>query len=178
MEINELEISNIVKTIVKEMGLLDDIPDTALVKYKVAIGSDHGGFESKETLKAYLIKIGHIVTDVGTNSKEAVDYPDYAKKVAYTVASKECDYGIMIDGAGIGSCMACNKVKGIRAAMCYNEKTIINSKQHNGANVLTLGGPLHKPEELCNLAKLWLETPFEGGRHQKRIDKIMEIEKE
>lgn len=144
---------------------------------RVAIGSDHGGFEAKEILKSYLGSIGYHVTDVGTDSTESVDYPDFALKVAKKVASGECERGIMIDGAGIGSSMACNKVKGIRAAMCYSIKTIINSREHNNANVLTLGGPLHTPDELCEMAKVWLETRFAGGRHWRRVNKIMEIER-
>ena len=143
----------------------------------VAIGSDHGGFEAKEIIRDYLRTIGYRVTDVGTFSKDSVDYPDFALKVAKKVASGECERGIMIDGAGIGSSMVCNKVKGIRAALCYNLKTIINSREHNNANVLTLGGPLHTPDELREMVKLWLETTFAGGRHWKRVNKIMAVER-
>ena len=143
----------------------------------VAIGSDHGGFEAKEIIRDYLRTIGYRVTDVGTFSKDSVDYPDFALKVAKKVASGECERGIMIDGAGIGSSMVCNKVKGIRAALCYNLKTIINSREHNNANVLTLGGPLHSPDELREMVKLWLETSFAGGRHWKRVNKIMAVER-
>ena len=144
---------------------------------RVAVGSDHGGFEAKELLKGYLGTLGYRVTDVGTYSKESVDYPDFAVKVARKVASGECERGIMVDGAGIGSAMACNKVRGIRAAMCYNEKTVVNSREHNNANVLTLGGPLHTAGELCSMAKLWLETRFAGGRHWPRINKLMAVER-
>jgi ribose 5-phosphate isomerase B len=143
----------------------------------VAIGSDHGGFEAKEIIQDYLRTIGYRVTDVGTFSKDSVDYPDFAHKVAKKVASGECERGIMIDGAGIGSSMVCNKVKGIRAALCYNLKTIINSREHNNANVLTLGGPLHTPDELREMVKLWLETSFAGGRHWKRVNKVMAVER-
>ena len=143
----------------------------------VVIGADHGGFEAKEIIKNYLRTIGYRLTDVGTFSKESVDYPDYALKVARKVASGECERGIMIDGAGIGSSMACNKLKGIRAALCYDLKTINNSREHNNANVLTLGGPLHTAEELCEMVKVWLETKFAGGRHWKRVNKIMAIER-
>ena len=143
----------------------------------VAIGSDHGGFEAKEIIRDYLRTIGYRVTDVGTFSKDSVDYPDFALKVAKKVASGECERGIMIDGAGIGSSMVCNKVKGIRAALCYNLKTIINSREHNNANVLTLGGPLHTPDEFREMVKLWLETTFAGGRHWKRVNKIMAVER-
>jgi len=143
----------------------------------IALGSDHGGFEAKEIIKEYLRDMGYRVTDVGTYNKDSVDYPDFALKVAKKVASGECDRGIMVDGAGIGSSMACNKVKGIRAALCYNLKTIINSREHNNANVLTLGGPLHTSDELCEMVKVWLETRFAGGRHWRRINKIMAIER-
>ncbi len=143
----------------------------------VAIGSDHGGFAAKEVLKQYLEMIGYKVVDVGTHSKESVDYPDFALKVARCVASGTCDRGIMIDGAGIGSCMVCNKVRGIRAALCYDLKTVRNSREHNNANVLTLGGPLHTPDKICEMAKVWLETRFEGGRHWKRINKMMAVER-
>ena len=144
---------------------------------RVAIGADHGGFVTKEILKQYLEVIGYKVVDVGTYSKESVDYPDFAIKVAKSVASGETERGIMIDGAGIGSSMACNKVKGIRAALCYNMKTIENSRVHNNANVLTLGGPMHSPDEICEMAKVWLTTRFEGGRHWPRINKIMAAER-
>ena len=143
----------------------------------VAIGSDHGGFASKEILREYLAMIGYTVTDCGTTSTESVDYPDFAIKVAQAVATGDCDRGIMIDGAGIGSSMVCNKVRGVRAALCYDERTIVNSREHNNANVLTLGGPLHQPEELCALAKLWLHTRFAGGRHWRRINKMMAAER-
>jgi ribose 5-phosphate isomerase B len=145
---------------------------------RVAIGADHGGFDAKEMLKTYLQNIGYQVTDVGTFSKERVDYPDYAAAVARKVASGACERGIMIDGAGIGSSIVCNKVRGIRAALCYDIKTIMNSREHNNANVLTLGGPLHTSAEICEMAKVWLETRFAGGRHWPRINKMMAIERE
>jgi ribose 5-phosphate isomerase B len=144
---------------------------------RVAVGSDHGGFEKKEKLKAFLETLGYHVTDVGTSGKESVDYPDFAVKVAKAVSSGACDRGIMIDGAGIGSSMACNKVKGIRAALCYNVKTVVNSREHNNANVLTLGGPLHSDEEIYEMVKIWLETRFAGGRHWPRVNKIMALER-
>lgn len=143
----------------------------------VAIGSDHRGFEAKEALKRYLSRLGYRVYDVGTFSKEeSVDYPDFAVKVAQKVASGECERGIMIDGMGVGSCMVCNKVRGIRAALCYDRDSVINSREHNNANVLTLGAR-HSPEELCELVKLWLETRFAGGRHWSRVNKIMAVER-
>jgi ribose 5-phosphate isomerase B len=145
---------------------------------RVALGADHTTVDQKEILKTYLQTLGYQVTDVGPFSKERVDYPDYAAAVARKVASGACDRGIMLDGAGIGSSMVCNKVRGIRAALCYNMKTIINSREHNHANVLTLGGPLHTGAELCEMAKVWLETRFGGGRHWPRINKMMAIERE
>ena len=144
---------------------------------KVYIGADHGGFESKEILKRYLETIGYRVEDVGTFSKESVDYPDYAVKVGRKVAADDGARGIMIDGAGIGSSMVCNKIKGIRAALCYDIVTVKNSRLHNNANVLTLGGPLHQPAALCEMVKVWLETRFEGGRHWPRINKMMAVER-
>ncbi len=144
---------------------------------RVVIGSDHGGYEAKQKILAYLKRLGYHVTDVGTFDKESVDYPDFAFRVAKKVASGECERGIMIDGAGIGSSMACNKVKGIRAALCYDIRTVINSREHNNANVLTLGGPLHSDDEFYKMVKTWLETRFAGGRHWRRVNKIMSLEK-
>lgn len=144
---------------------------------RVAIGSDHGGYVAKEILKKYLMVLNYKVFDFGTYSKESVDYPDFAIKVAQSVASGETERGIMVDGAGIGSSMVCNKMRGIRAALCYDIKTIRNSRLHNNANVLTLGGPMHTPEELCEMVKVWLLTRFEGGRHWSRINKIMAVER-
>lgn len=144
---------------------------------RVALGADHGGYPAKEVLKKYLGSLGYRVSDVGTHTPEKVDYPDYAVAVARRVASGECERGIMIDGAGIGSSMVCNKVRGIRAALCYDLKTVVNSREHNNANVLTLGGPLHAADEICQMAKVWLQTRFEGGRHWPRVNKIMAVER-
>lgn len=144
---------------------------------RVVVGSDHGGFVAKEILKKYLEVLGYNVKDMGTFSTESVDYPDFAEKVARAVARGEADRGIMIDGAGIGSSMVCNKVRGIRAALCYDIPTIENSRKHNNANVLTLGGPRHTSDELCHMVKVWLETRFEGGRHWPRINKMMAVER-
>lgn len=145
---------------------------------RVAIGADHGSYDSKVMLKTYLQTIGYLVVDVGTNnSVEKVDYPDFAVLVAKKVVNGECDRGIMLDAAGIGSSMVCNKVRGIRAALCWSLKTIVNSREHNNANVLTMGTAQHTSGELCEMAKLWLETRFEGGRHWPRINKMMSVEK-
>lgn len=145
---------------------------------RVSIGADHGSYDAKEMLKQYLQTLGYTVVDVGTNnSTEKVDYPDFAIKVAKEVISENCDRGIMLDAAGIGSSMVCNKIHGIRAALCWNEKTIINSREHNNANVLTLGTSQHNAGEMCAMVKKWLETKFEGGRHWPRINKMMAVEK-
>jgi ribose 5-phosphate isomerase B len=144
----------------------------------VAIGSDHGAFTQKEALKRYLQTIGYRVVDVGCAGTEKVDYPDIAVAVCRRVVSGDCERGIVLDGAGIGSCMAANKVKGVRAALCYDIRTVINSREHNNANVLTLGGPLHDAAQLADMARTWLETRFGGGRHLVRVNKIMAIERE
>lgn len=143
----------------------------------IAIGADHGGYTLKETLKPFLKELGWDVIDVGTHSAESVDYPDFAYAVAQLVAQGRATYGIMIDGAGIGSCMACNKVPGIRAAMCYDIATAVNSREHNHANVLTLGAGMIGPNLAKQIVKAWLETPYGGGRHQRRVNKIMAIER-
>lgn len=151
--------------------------DTAEKVLRVALGSDHGGYEAKQLIRQYLEGLGYRVTDVGTHSKESVDYPDLALAVARQVSSGACERGIMVDGAGIGSSMVCNKVRGIRAALCYDLRTVVNSREHNNANVLTLGGPLHEPGELCEMVRVWLETRFAGGRHWPRINKMMAVER-
>jgi len=143
----------------------------------VAIGADHGGFQLKETLKEFLEENGYSVLDCGTNSTDSVDYPDFARAVAEQVKSGNVWRGIMIDGAGIGSCMAANKVPGVRAAMCYDFSTAYNSREHNNANLLTLGAGLIGSSLAKQILSTFLETEFGGGRHARRVDKIMEIEK-
>jgi len=142
----------------------------------VAIGADHGGYQLKETLKTFLFQAGYQVIDCGTSSTESVDYPDFALAVAQEVASGKAWRGIMIDGAGIGSCMAANKVKGVRAAMCYDYATAHNSREHNNANYLTLGAGLIGSSLAKQIVTTFLETEFGGGRHARRVDKIMAIE--
>jgi ribose 5-phosphate isomerase B len=144
----------------------------------VAIGSDHGAFTQKEALRRYLDTLGYRVVDVGCAGGEKVDYPDIAIAVCRKVVNGDCERGIILDGAGIGSCMAANKIKGIRAALCYDARTVINSREHNNANVLTLGGPLHDASQLCDMARTWLQTRFAGGRHLVRVNKIMAIERQ
>lgn len=142
----------------------------------VAVGADHGGYDMKEDLRAYLGELGYEVVDCGTHSTASVDYPDLAYAVAKLVAEGRVWRGIMVDGAGIGSCMAANKVPGVRAAMCYDHATAINSREHNDANVLTLGGVLLGGNLARQIVKTWLETDFGGDRHARRVDKIMDIE--
>jgi len=147
------------------------------VVQRVALGADHRGFEGKELIKLYLQTLGYRVSDVGTHGKDSVDYPDIAVKVARKVVSGDCERGIVVDMAGIASAIACNKVKGIRAAACHDPRTVVLSREHFNANVLTLGGPLHSGDQLCELARLWLETRFAGGRHWARVNKLMAIER-
>lgn len=143
----------------------------------VAIGADHGGFEMKESLKAELAAMGLEVIDVGTHSKEAVDYPDFAHAVAHLVVMRKAWRGIVVDGAGIGSCIVANKVPGVRAGMAYDYSSAVNSREHNDTNVLTLGAGLIGPSLAKQIVKVWLATPFGGGRHARRVDKIGEVEK-
>jgi ribose 5-phosphate isomerase B len=142
----------------------------------VAIGADHGGFELKQQLKGHLRDWGYQVLDLGTDSAEAVDYPDFAEAVGNAVARGEAWLGIVLDSAGIGSSIAANKVPGVRAALCYDRATARNSREHNDANVLTLGAKLIAPEAAREIVALWLATPFAGGHHQRRVDKIRGIE--
>lgn len=142
----------------------------------IALGADHGGYPLKEALKAEL-QTRYTILDCGTNSAESVDYPDFALAVAEAVASGQAWRGIMIDGAGIGSCMAANKVPGIRAALCYDHATAVNSREHNDANLLTLGAGLIGTNLAKQIVHVWLTTPFGGGRHAKRVDKIIALDK-
>ena len=145
---------------------------------RIALGADHGGFEMKEEIKRVLADLGHDFQDFGTHSTDAVDYPDYAHAVARAVARGTCDLGIVVDGAGIGSCMAANKVPGVRAAMCYDAATARNSREHNGANVLTLGGKLISNAQMREIVSAWLATELTEERHRRRVAKIEAIERE
>ncbi|MBN2564755.1 MAG: ribose 5-phosphate isomerase B [Candidatus Eisenbacteria bacterium] len=143
----------------------------------VALGADHGGFELKQILKRYLTEeLGYRVKDVGTDSTEACDYPDLARRVAEAVASGECFRGIMIDGAGIGSSMAANRVPGVLAACCHDIKTAVNSREHNNANVLTIGSGVVGRGLARQMVRVWLSTEFAGGRHERRVRKILDLE--
>jgi len=144
---------------------------------KIAVGSDHGGFELKEVLKQYINDLsGYEVVDLGCYSTASVDYPDLAFLVACAVSDGTCKYGIMVDGAGIGSSMVCNRVPNVRAAFCHDLYTVKNSREHNHANVLTLGGQTLGSGLAKVMVKTWLETPFGEGRHQNRVNKIMAVE--
>ncbi|HEX8144996.1 MAG TPA: ribose 5-phosphate isomerase B [Pyrinomonadaceae bacterium] len=144
----------------------------------VAVGSDHGGYKMKEALKALLTELGHAVRDYGTNSEEAVDYPDYAHAVARAVADHTADVGIVIDGAGVGSCMTANKVPGVRAAACYSVAVAKNSREHNDANVLTLGSSTINAAQMREIVSAWLSTEISEERHRKRVAKINAIERQ
>jgi len=188
--ISETEIHNIVKKALASVGsgakpVQDAAPSQAQSnqpcdsseKKVVAVGSDHGGYEFKKIVLQYVKELGHSVIDCGTFSTEAVDYPDFALAVAEKVHYGEACCGIVIDGAGIGSCIAANKVPGVRAAMCYDFATANNSREHNNANVLSLGAGLLGINQMKLIVKTWLEVPFAGGRHTPRVDKITAIEK-
>ena len=144
----------------------------------IAVGADHGGYEMKERLKKFLDELGYRHRDFGTFSEEAVDYPDFAHAVARAVADGACDLGIVVDGAGIGSCMTANKVPGVRAAMCYDAATASNSREHNYANVLTLGARMISTEKMREIVGVWLSTPEGAARHGKRVAKLIAVEKQ
>lgn len=144
----------------------------------VAVGADHGGYPMKEELKALLTELGHRVHDFGTNSKDAVDYPDFAHAVARAVADGSADLGIMIDGAGVGSAMTANKVPGVRAAACYSVEVARNSREHNDANVLTLGSTTISSAEMREIVRAWLGTEISEERHKKRVAKIKAVEQQ
>ncbi len=139
---------------------------------KIALGADHGGYELKKEIKNYLMENGYEVLDLGTNNSESVDYPEYGKKVGEAVVSGEAKYGIVICGTGIGISMAANKVKGVRAALCHNIFTTKLTREHNNANVLAMGGRVLGIGLALAMVETFLTTEFEGGRHQRRVDKI------
>jgi ribose 5-phosphate isomerase B len=145
---------------------------------KIAIGSDHRGFEAKRRLLGFLKHFGHEVVDVGATGPESVDYPDFAFQVASRVSSGEVERGILICGTSIGMCIAANKVKGVRAAPCHDSITAEMSRRHNDANVLCLSADLLGEELIDRMVRIWLETDFEGGRHARRVEKITKIERE
>jgi ribose 5-phosphate isomerase B len=145
---------------------------------KIAIGSDHRGFEAKRRVLAFLKQFGHEVIDVGAPGPESVDYPDFAFQVANRVSTGEVERGILICGTSIGMCIAANKVKGVRAAPCHDSITAEMSRRHNDANVLCLSADLLGEELIDRMVRIWLATDFEGGRHARRVEKITKIERE
>ena len=184
---SEEEVRRVVATILAEVTADDASPSpvTSLAderqpgsaEAEVAIGADHGGFRLKERIAADLRERGFEVRDCGTDSTESVDYPDYAHEVARLVAEGACRWGIVVDGAGIGSCMVANKVPGVRAATCWDVSSARSSREHNHANVLVLGAGLIGENLALEIVQAWLSTPWGGDRHARRVEKISEIER-
>ena len=145
---------------------------------KIALGADHAGYQLKDRIKQHLEQQGIAVCDEGTSSAESVDYPDYARAVAHEVSGQRADLGILVCGSGIGMAIAANKVEGIRAANVSSEYEAQMSREHNNANVLALGARILQPEEALRIVDKWLATPFAGGRHERRVEKITALEKE
>lgn len=139
---------------------------------KISLGTDHAGFRYKEKVKELLGSLGHEVKDFGTWSEEPVDYPVFIRPAAEAVANGECDRGIVFGGSGNGEAMAANKVPGVRCALCWNEESAKLSRQHNDANVLSLGERMIPEELALEIVRIWLTTPFEGGRHARRIAQL------
>lgn len=185
---SEAEIREVVRRVVSGLTPASTAEPSAVVgatsahenpsTVKIAIGCDHGGFSLKEHIGFRLKEQGYEVVDCGTNSAESVDYPDFALAVAKLVSAGEANYGIIIDGAGIGSAMVANKVPGVRAALCYDLSSARNSREHNHANVLTLGAGLIGPALALQITETWLATPWAPGRHADRVDKITAIERQ
>ena len=142
----------------------------------IAIGSDHRGFDAKRRLISTLGELGHTVNDLGTTAADSCDYPDFAYAVAKQVGTGAADRGILICGTGLGMCITANKVRGVRAAPCQDRITAEMSRRHNDANVLCLSADLLGEEQMVQMVRTWLETPFEGGRHARRVEKIAQIE--
>jgi ribose 5-phosphate isomerase B len=147
-------------------------------KPRIAIGSDHAGFSVKEIIRQYLENAGYAVDDQGTGSEDSVDYPDFGKAVGKRVASKQADFGIAVCGSGIGISIAANKIPGIRAALAHDVVTAQLAREHNDANVLALGARIVTPAAALEMVQTFLNTPFAGGRHQRRLDKITAIEQQ
>jgi ribose 5-phosphate isomerase B len=143
---------------------------------KSAIGSDHAGFRYKEIIKALLVDLGHEVIDFGTDSEEPVDYPLFIRPVALAVANGEVDRGVGLGGSGNGEAMCANRVKGVRCALCWNVESARLARQHNDANMISLGQRLLTEETALEIVRVWLETPFAGGRHVRRIQ-LLDIER-
>lgn len=177
--IRELNLPVIKET--HTLGGVEPVPkETPTAKLRslkvVAIGADHGGFKMKEALKKIIRDFGYEVEDYGTFSEEPVDYPDIAEKVARSVAQGNSWRGIVVDGAGIGSAIAANKILGIRAANCMDVTTAANAREHNDTNVLTLGSGIIGTQVAGQVVETWLKTAFAGGRHQRRVDKLVALD--
>ena len=142
---------------------------------KIAIGSDHAGFRYKEKIKEYLAELAYEVTDFGTDSEVPVDYPLFIRPVALAVASGEVERGVVFGGSGNGEAMAANRVKGVRCALCWNSESARLARQHNDANMISLGQRLITEEVALEIVRVWLDTPFEGGRHLRRIQ-LLDVE--
>lgn len=145
---------------------------------KIAIGADHAGFDEKERIKKTLDALGVEYTDMGTSSPDSVDYPDYAKRVADAVSDGEYEQGLLVCGSGTGMAIAANKVKGVRAAVAWSPEIARLAREHNNANVLSLPARFSTPEEMDKIVRAWFAADFEGGRHERRVEKISEMEKE
>ncbi|MBN1510098.1 MAG: ribose 5-phosphate isomerase B [Sedimentisphaerales bacterium] len=145
---------------------------------KIALGTDHAGYEYKERIKQYLTEHGHEVKDFGTDSSESCDYPDFVYPAALAVAQDECDRAIVLGGSGNGETMAANKVPGVRCAVCWSEEIARLSRAHNDANVMSIGARFVSIELVFKMLDIWLTTPFDGGRHLRRINKIADLEKD
>jgi len=142
---------------------------------KIGLGSDHAGFDYKEKIKSFLVERGHEVIDFGTDSENPVDYPNFIIPVAVAVAKQDVERGIVLGGSGNGEAIAANRVKGVRCALCWNVETARLARQHNNANAISIGQRMISAETALAIVEAWLETPFEGGRHQRRIDLIDEL---
>jgi ribose 5-phosphate isomerase B len=173
---SEDDVRRLVEAVLANMPVEADGDDRSTQRADIAVGADHGGFGLKERITAELRGRGLTVRDCGTDGTDAVDYPDFAHAVARLVASGEARVGIVVDGAGIGSCMAANKVPGIRAATCWDVSSARNSREHNHANVLALGAGLLGLSLALEIVDTWLSTPWGGDRHARRVAKITEIE--
>jgi ribose 5-phosphate isomerase B len=145
---------------------------------KIAIASDHAGYEAKEAIRRHLVSLGHDVRDFGTGSPESCDYPDFIIPAARAVARGECERGIVLGGSGNGEAIAANKVRGIRAAVIHDAYTAAMARKHNDANVASFGARVVPAEKLLDLVRIFLETPFEGGRHERRLEKIAAAERD
>jgi RpiB/LacA/LacB family sugar-phosphate isomerase len=157
-------------------SILQPVSQLSAVARRIAIGADHSGYELKEALKPFILELGYVVEDCGTFGTTAVDYPDFAAAVARRVTSGTCWRGVAIDSAGIGSCMAANKIQGARASLCYDLLTARNAREHNDANVLTLGAGLLGVTMAKEITRVWLTTECTEDRHKRRVDKLMALE--